>query len=186
MKKAFVVLAVALLLFAGFSLPAAAYINRGTVQISCDVTELALEAGQTVQVEYTVDPESSDQMPGCGMSDCPENCGAGCLSKDGNCTCDSTVYQTYYTEVQVKKADESVVRVSCENGVATFEAVGPGSCTVNLAARLREFTGTSVDIEVTVTGTEKPAGWLVGGCLLLAAAAAAIVVARKKRGGRAA
>lgn len=186
MKKAFLVLTAALLLFAGLSLPAAAYINRGTVQISCDTAELALEVGQTVQVEYALDPESSDQMPGCGMSDCPEHCGAGCLSKDGNCTCDITAYQTYYTEVQVKKADEKVVRVSCADGVATFEAVGPGSCTVNLAARLREFTGTSVDIEVTVTGAKKPTGWLVGGCLLLAAAVAGILIARKKRGGRAA
>lgn len=186
MKKAFVVLAVALLLFAGFSLPAAAYINRGTVQISCDVTELALEVGQTVEVEYSVDPTMSMQTQGCGMSDCPEACGPNCLSKEGNCTCVDTTPIPFYAEVLVKKIDDSIVSVSCENGVATFEAVGPGSCTVNLAARLREFTGTSVDIEVTVTGTKKPAGWLVGGCLLLAAAAAAIVVARKKRGGRAA
>ena len=186
MKKILVVLTVAMLLFAVLSLPAAAYINRGTVQISCDTTELELEVGQTVQVEYTVDPESSDQMPGCGMSDCPEACGAGCLSKDGNCTCDITAYQTYYTEVQVKKADEAVVQVSCADGVATFEAVGPGSCTVNLAARLREFTGTSVDIQVIVTGASKTGrAWPWVLALVLAAAAAAAVIVRRKRGGAA-
>lgn len=185
LKRFAAVLLSAALLAAIWAGNALAYINRGTVEISCDTSELTLEVGQTAEVPYTVEPASSEQTAGCGMSDCPENCGAGCLSKDGNCTCDDTSLKTYYSEVQVKKADESVVLVSAADGVATFEAVGPGSCTVNLAARLREFTGTSVDIVVTVTGAAKKAPlwpWILG--LALAAAAAAVVAVRK-RGGKA-
>ena len=181
MKRLCLIISAALLLFALCALPAAAYINRGTVEITCDTTELSLKVGETVEVPYTLDPETSDQMPGCGMADCPENCGANCLSKDGNCTCDDINYKTYYTEVQVKKADDNVVQVTAADGVATFTAVGPGSCTVNLAARLREFTGSSVDIQVTVTGEEKTGQvwpWIVAAILIAAAAA---VIVRKNR-----
>lgn len=74
---------------------AMAYIERGTVQISCDAEELTLGVGETYELAVTIDPAQEDQMPGCGMSDCPQKCGSNCLSKDNNCTCDSTSYDTY-------------------------------------------------------------------------------------------
>ena len=184
MKKICIVTCMLMLLFTAGAQTAFAYINRGTVHISCDTKELMLEVGQTAQITYGLDPESSDQMPGCGKSDCPEDCGPGCMSKDGNCTCGIITYQTYYPEVQVKKADESIVSVSTENGVATFTAVAPGKCTVNLAARLREHTGSSVDIEVTVLQPEKAPviwPWLTGAGVAAAAVAVSVGLTKRNR-----
>ncbi|MCR4963715.1 MAG: hypothetical protein K6B40_07545 [Firmicutes bacterium] len=169
MKKTCFAFITILLLLTAFSLPAAAYINRGTVQIHCDTTALTLAVGQTVQVPYSVDPAESLQTQGCGMADCPDGCGANCLSREGNCVCVDTVPVPFYTEVLVKKIDERIVSVSCDNGIATFQGLAPGSCTVNLAARLREFTGSSVDIAVTVEGAGTANVWWIAGiCLLLA------------------
>lgn len=171
-------LAIALSLFV---MPAAAYIERGTVHISADQDAVELKTGETTTVAITLDPAQDDQMPGCGMADCPETCGENCLSKDGNCTCDITSYETYYTEVPIKIDAPEVVEATYENGVLTLKGLAAGTTNVNVAARLREYTGSSVDIQVTVTKSG-PSVALIAGAIVGLALVAGIVVALGKKG----
>lgn len=129
---------------------AMAYIERGTVQISCDAEELTLGVGETYELAVTIDPAQEDQMPGCGMSDCPQKCGSNCLSKDNNCTCDSTSYDTYYADLKIKDKNEGIADAVYEDGKVIITALSEGETELKLSARLREYLGTSVVVAVKV------------------------------------
>lgn len=170
-KKIFVMIMLVLCIIS-MSVTVSAYIRRGTVGISVDREKIELKPGESCQVSVTLDPEQDDQMPGCGMADCPDECGKKCLSENGNCTCDITAYKTYYTNVEIKIDAPEIVEVAYEDGIAVFTALAPGETNVNLAARLREYTGSSVDIAVTVTESGLPVGIITG----ITAAGAAIII----------
>ena len=156
MKKTITAVALALLVPLVLSLQAAAYIERGTVHISADTADIHLLVGESYELPVTIDPAESQQTTGCGMADCPERCGANCLSREGNCTCDDTSLKTYYPEVQLKKLDEQVASAVYEDGTVRFTGVGAGSCTVNIAVRMREYTGSSIEVNVTVEEAPAP------------------------------
>lgn len=160
MKKLLSVFLTVILTCTLLSFSALGYIERGTVTITSDVAELTLEVGQVYELAVKIDPMQEDQMEGCGMSDCPEKCGANCLSKDGNCTCDSTSYETYYAAMKIKDKNEGVVTAEYEEGIVTITAVAAGETELKLSARLREYLGTSITVAVKVVeqgeGPEDP------------------------------
>ncbi len=156
------------------SVPSFAYIERGTVHIYADTEGVSLKVGESATVAITLDPAQEDQMPGCGMADCPQECGQNCLSDDGNCTCDIITYETYYTEVIVTNKNEAVAEASYADGVLTIKALAEGEASINVAARLREYMGSSVNITVTA---EKPAPAVSTGTIVGIGAAAIIVFA---------
>ena len=181
MKKKILLLLALVLCIAVTAVPAAAYIERGTVHIYADKTELFLKEGETGYVAITLDPAEEDQMPGCGMADCPQTCGQNCLSNDGNCTCDITTYQTYYTEVLVNNKSEAIAEAVYADGVLTIKALSEGQAKINVAARLREYMGSSVNITVTVEKTAAPFALIAGiSAAVVVIIAAAVVFAVKK------
>lgn len=188
MKKLLKTLVLVLIICAVLApVTASAYIERGTVHITGDTSPITIAVGETAAVAVTLDPAESDQMPGCGMSDCPETCGQNCLSKDGNCTCDDTSYKTFYTEVQFKKLDESIATAEYADGIVTITGVAPGTTTVNIAARLREYTGSSINVEVTVVEPVPEhapvnmgiVGGIAAAVIVLLAAVVVLVIKRK-------
>lgn len=180
-QKIFFTMMVLVLCMISMSVTVSAYIRRGTVGISVDKEKIELKSGESCQVSVTLDPEQDDQMPGCGMADCPDKCGKKCLSENGNCTCDITTYQTYYTNVEIKIENPEIVEVAYEDGIAVFTALAPGKTNVNLAARLREYTGSSVDIAVTVTKAGLTAGMIGGIAVIGAGIIAGIFFVIRKR-----
>ena len=135
-----------------FNVNANAYIDRGTVIITAETDSATVAEGEELVFPVSVDPMKDSQMEGCGMSDCPEKCGPGCLSKDGNCTCDSTEYKDYFTSVKVKASDPDIASAEFENGSMVIKGLKEGETDLNFGARLREWTGSSIDVHVTVTG----------------------------------
>lgn len=163
--------------------PAYAYINRGTVHITLDTEQIELSPGSSQPIMITLDPVQDSQMPGCGMADCPDGCG-NCLTSDGNCPCDGTEYETYYTEVLTSSSDPSVAEASWTDGQVILEAHRPGSCTVKLSARLREYTGSSAELMVTVTSDSTASVlWIAIGCVILLLITAVIIINTKKKRG---
>ena len=158
--------------------PASAYIERGTVHITADTKEIELSAGSSQTLQIALDPMQDSQMPGCGMADCPSSCG-DCLTPDGNCPCDGTEYETYYTEVLTSSSDPAIEEALWEDGEVRLDAYRAGACTIKLSARLREYTGTSVEIAVTVVdNTPDFKLWVgIGGILLIGI----ILILKKKR-----
>lgn len=156
MKKIASFLLVCVLAIACMS-PAFAYVRRGTVNIDVAHHEIAVRKDCVVKVDYVIDPMSDEQLDGCGMSDCPECCGENCLSKKGDCTCSSTTYESYDASVEVSSEDESIATVidsseTCcsDKQQVWITGVEVGETTVNVAARLREYIGSSEDIVVKV------------------------------------
>ena len=69
------------------AVPSLAYFNRGAVQISLSQTSISIDKGASASVSVTIDPIKEDQLPGCGMAECPQTCGSsGCLNENGECT----------------------------------------------------------------------------------------------------
>ncbi|MFT3952548.1 MAG: hypothetical protein QM689_11500 [Oscillospiraceae bacterium] len=152
---------------------ASAYFDRGEVKIAAASDSVTLREGESVTVGLTLTPSSSEQLPGCGMAECPQTCGDGCLNADGECTCGGLEKTTYYTVVDAATSNSSVAYAQYNNGTVTVTAVGAGTATVTLTASLRQFTSTTARIDVTVekkpasatvttasptvTATEKPA-----------------------------
>ncbi len=82
-----------------FPFQSEAYFNRGTVSVSLGENALSMTAGTVSSVSVTIDPIKQDQLPGCGMAECPQTCGDGCLNESGECMCAGTEYRTYYSEI---------------------------------------------------------------------------------------
>lgn len=95
--RAFAVLcAAALALSLCFPTPALAYFSKPAVGVYFGSSSLSLTTGSSGTVSVSVDMWSEQQLPGCGMAECPQACGnlttpdgvlGGCLSGDGWCQC---------------------------------------------------------------------------------------------------
>ena len=148
--KAGVLLAV-LALCMQMTMPAFAYFQRGDVKIKAGKQNVTLEQGGSESVSVTLTPSSSQQLPGCGMAECPQSCGEKeCLDANGECTCNGTSYQTYHAYASASSSNTSVATAKYDNGTVSIKGVGPGTATITLTASMRQFTSTSTAIQVTV------------------------------------
>ncbi|MCR4600162.1 MAG: hypothetical protein K5767_00285 [Clostridia bacterium] len=139
-----------------FTVPSFAYFNRGPVSLSVGQTSLNLKTGGSASVSVNIQPIKEQQLPGCGMAECPQSCGAtGCLNEYGECTCGGTTYQTYYSSVSVTSSNSGVASASYSGGTLTVKGVSAGTATLTLIGSMRQYTDTSVQVAVTVTD---PAG----------------------------
>ena len=129
-----------------------AYYDRGPVKVYLGQTAVSVAQGAVVTVSAQVDPASDEQLPGCGMAQCPQECGElGCLDARGQCQCAGTTYQTYYANVRINSADTTVATASYKAGVVSITGVAPGETVVSVTGSMRQFTDTTATIRVTVT-----------------------------------
>ncbi|SDB22273.1 hypothetical protein [Eubacterium oxidoreducens] len=140
-----------MLLILGTARPAFAYFDRGNVTVTLGKNEATVTAGDTLNVSVSLTPVSARETEGCGMADCPQNCGDGCLDENGNCTCNGTEYTTYYTDVTVSSSNTSVANASYNNGNLVIKGIGAGSATITVTGSLRQYTDGSDTIKVTVS-----------------------------------
>ncbi|SFA97751.1 hypothetical protein SAMN05216249_10642 [Acetitomaculum ruminis DSM 5522] len=131
-----------------------AYYDRGDVGITLGQSNISLEIGGSASVSVALSPEKDRQLPGCGMPECPQACGEGCLDENGQCTCGGTEYQTYYTSVDVSSTNTSVATAAFVNGALVINALNEGEATITATASLRQFTSTSKNLKVTVKAKE--------------------------------
>ena len=163
MMRAAALIVAALLCIALFPVRADAYFNRGTVQISVGKSSVSIASGSTASVSVQVSPIKQDQLPGCGMAECPQTCGDGCLDANGECTCGGTEYHTYYSSVSAASSNSSVATASYSNGTLTIKAVSPGTATINLTGSMRQYTDGTAAVNVTVTSQSTKSGTASGG-----------------------
>ena len=139
--------------------PSFAYFNRGTVSLQLGQSAVSVAAGRSVSVSAAVDPIKEQQLPGCGMPECPQSCGnTGCLNEYGECTCGGTTYQTYYSDVKAVSGNSSVATVSYGGGMLTIRGVSAGKTTVTVTGSMRQYTSTTKTISVTVTDSGNGGG----------------------------
>lgn len=141
----------AVLVCAQISFVSLAYFDRGDVKVRIGKSSVSLEAGESESVTVSISPSSDRQLPGCGMPECPQSCGEGCLNADGECTCGGTTYQTYYARGEVSSSNTGVATASYNNGVLSIRGVSQGTAIITVTASLRQYNSTSDSIEVTVT-----------------------------------
>ena len=80
-KRLLSAVCVAVLFSCLFTVPSFAYFNRGAVTMQLGQTSVSVAEGKSVSVSVTVNPISEQQLPGCGMAECPQSCGnTGCLN----------------------------------------------------------------------------------------------------------
>ena len=159
-KRSICIAAAALMIWlTAASVPSLAYFNRGAVQISLSQTSVSLDQGASASVSVTIDPIKEDQLPGCGMAECPQTCGSsGCLNENGECTCAGTNYKTYHSSVAVSSSNASVATASYANGTLTVKGVGAGTAVITATGSMRQYTDASVTMNVTVKGSGNAAG----------------------------
>lgn len=133
-----------------FPVQSNAYFNRGTVSVSLGENSVSMTAGSVSSISVTIDPIKQDQLPGCGMAECPQTCGDGCLNESGECMCAGTEYHTYYSEVAVASSDASVASASYANGTLTIQGNAPGNATISVTGKLRQYTDSTATLPVTV------------------------------------
>lgn len=133
-----------------------AYFQRGSVGVYAGRGSVSVAQGGSTAVSLSFSPASSSQLPGCGMAECPQACGEGCLDANGECTCAGTAYTTYYTSASAYSSNTSVATASCSGNTVYIRGVSPGSATITVTASLRQYTSTSTSIAVTVTAAAKP------------------------------
>lgn len=133
------------------TVPSWATINRGTVSID-GASALDLKVGETAKL--TIDPYEDQQMEGCGMAECPDICGDQCMSGN-NCQCSGTDFKTYKAKVKVTSSDDSVAKASYAKGTVTVKGVAEGTATISVQADLREWTGATLETEITVNPADK-------------------------------
>lgn len=146
--------------------PAYAYFDRGTIGVRLGQSAVSLTEGDSASVSVTLSPASSDQLPGCGMAECPQICGEkDCLDENGNCKCAGTQYTTYYAEAKVTSSNSSVASASVDrNGGSVYiDAVGPGSATITVTGSLRQYTSSSASFTVNVASAPSSGGNTGGG-----------------------
>lgn len=149
--------------FAYFSYPAPSISLPGSV---------TLASGETASVTCAVSPMSEQQLPGCGMAECPQACDGletpdgvvgGCMSADGWCTCAGTGYYTATTNVSVSSSDPSIVRASWAGGVLQVSGYKPGTATLSVYATLSKHDSSEAYVTVTVVESSGGGGAAAGG-----------------------
>lgn len=117
-------------------------------------TSVSVQEGKSVSVSVSVDPIKEQQLPGCGMAECPQSCGnTGCLNEYGECTCAGTTYQTYYSSAKAVSGNSAVASASYANGTLTIRGVSAGKTTVTVTGSMRQYTDCTKTISVTVTSS---------------------------------
>lgn len=151
-KKLLALLCAAALMQCLFTVPSFAYFNRGTVSMQLGQSSINLAAGKSASVSVTIDPIKEQQLPGCGMAECPQSCGnTGCLNEYGECTCGGTSYQTYYSGVKAVSGNSSVATASYGGGMLTIKGMSAGKTTITVTGSMRQYTSSTKTISVTVT-----------------------------------
>ena len=152
-----------------------AYFSKPAVGIYFGSTSVSMTTGSSQSVGLTIDPASEQQLPGCGMSICPEACGGlvnpstgelgGCLNDAGWCTCAGTTYYTAYTKVSVSSSNPYVARASYSGGALSIQGVSAGTATITVRATLSKHVDSSASMTVKVSdpapskpSTDKPSG----------------------------
>lgn len=131
-----------------------AYFNRGAVSMQLGQSSVSLQAGKSTSVSVSVNPIKEQQLPGCGMAECPQSCGnTGCLNEYGECTCAGTTYQTYYSSVKAVSGNSSVASASYANGTLTIQGISEGKTTVTVTGSMRQYTDCTKTVSVTVTSS---------------------------------
>ena len=134
-----------------------AYFDRGPVGLSVSQGAVSMTSGEGYMVSVSVSPAADEQLPGCGMAECPQTCGdLGCLDARGQCTCAGTTYSTYYPTVSASSSNSSVAAVSYANGALSITGISPGSATITIYASLRQFTDSQAYVQVTVNAPPQP------------------------------
>lgn len=137
-----------------------AYFSKPAVGIYFGSSAISLTTGSSSSVALTIDPSSESQLPGCGMSICPQACNGletpegvmgGCLNEAGWCTCGGTGYYTEYTQVTVSSSNPYVARASASGGALSIQALSPGTATITVYATLAKHVDTSASMTVTVS-----------------------------------
>lgn len=129
---------------------ARAYYEFDPVTITCSMSTVKLAAGSTASVLVFVSPESEQQLQGCGMEQCPQTCGDGCLDENGWCTCAGLMMKTYTTEVSVSSSAVKVARASYSSGKLTVTGVSAGSATISVHAKLAKHKDATSVVHVQV------------------------------------
>lgn len=139
---------------------ALAYFSKDPVGIYFGSTYLSLTTGSSGSVGLTIDPWSEQQLPGCGMSICPQACNGletpegvmgGCLNGAGWCTCAGTTYYTASTQVSVSSSNPYVARASVSGGSLSITAVSPGTATITVYASLSKHVDNAASMTVEVS-----------------------------------
>jgi hypothetical protein len=128
-----------------------AYYSVTPVTIGLSSSSVSVSAGSSLSVSCSVTPQSEAQLPGCGMSTCPQSCGDGCLDANGWCQCAGTTYTTYTTQVSVSSDDPSVARASWSGGVLQITAYTAGTATLTVCATLEKHQDAYQTVTVTVS-----------------------------------
>ncbi len=149
-RAVFAVTLVFVLLSDIFAIKALAYFDKGPVEINLGDTDIKMKEGESISVSVGVNPASEEQLPGCGMAECPQQCGTGCLDKNGQCQCNGMEYQTYYAKVTVSSSDSGIAAVKYSNGVIAVKGISAGEATITVTGGLRQYTDSSGQIKVTV------------------------------------
>lgn len=139
---------------------ALAYFNKPAVSVSFGAGSLNMTTGSSNSVALNVNPLSEQQMPGCGMSICPQECGnlttpdgvvGGCLSADGWCQCAGTSYYTAYTQLSVSSSNPGVARATVSGSTLSITAYAAGSTTITVYATLSKHLDGAASMTVTVS-----------------------------------
>ncbi len=125
----------------GFSVNSYAYWFFGTVGVNLGKTSVSLTSGQSETVSVSLSPASSDQLPGCGMEECPRICGdKNCYNNEyGQCICNGSTLSTYYPTATVSSDNTSVATATYNNGAVTITGVGAGEATITVVGSLRQY-----------------------------------------------
>ena len=129
-----------------------AYFDRGPVGISLGANTAEVAAGGQVDISVSLSPESDAQTLGCGMPTCPQSCSSSCLDENGQCRCAGADTTVYTATVRATSSDPSVAVALYDNGVLRIYGKSEGSATITLTASLRQFSDSSADVRVVVSG----------------------------------
>lgn len=143
-----------------------AYFSLSPVGVYLGTSSVSLTQGEARTVSVSVDMWSEQQLPGCGMSICPQGCGnlanpttgvvGGCLNDAGWCTCGGTTYYTEYTKLSASSSNPSVARASISGGSMTVQAYSPGTTTITVYCSLAKHQESSTSMTVSVAAPSKP------------------------------
>lgn len=149
-----------------------AYFSLDPVGVYLGASSLSLTQGEARTVSVSVDKWSEQQLPGCGMSICPQGCGnlanpntgqvGGCLNEAGWCTCAGTTYYTEYTRVSASSSNPSVARASVSGGSMTIQAYSPGTTTITVYCELAKHRESSTFMTVSVSAPASSGGSSAG------------------------
>ena len=160
-RLAAVLFGVVLVMGLCFPSQALAYFSKPAVGVYLGSGQVSLVSGQSTTVSVSVDMWSEQQLPGCGMAECPQACSGlvnpdtgvlgGCLNDAGWCTCAGTTYFTAYTQLSVSSSNPSVARAVVSGGALSIQAYSPGTTTITVYSQLSKHQEGSSSMTVSVS-----------------------------------